>query len=404
MLGAIASSFAPDAAGRTLSEVFMRRAAFLFAILLLVAGPVSAQIGKYAVIGAGSPEDRTLKAINDAASPAEKLALLDKFVVDYGKTDAVLAAYELYISVYGAQKNYDKAFEYGDKMFAADPDSIATSFTLFQLAREKNDPEKMFAYGEKMEDIIARYKASPAPAGYDARDWPRKQAESLGEVKENVTYVQTALFQVVSQLAAPAQKAALLERYATGFPDSPYAASAQSMVATAYQQAKDFAKMQQFAERILARDPGNISMLLLLADDGGERRVNLDKAEEYAHHAIDLLGKAAKPEDLSDEQWTQQKSLQQGLAWSSLGQIQLQRNQNTQAVESFKTAAPLLQSDNFSYARNQYRLGFAYVNLKRNAEARAAFAEAASVDSPYKGPAEEKVASFSATAPAKKRP
>ena len=379
----------------------MRRATLLFAFLFLIAGPASAQIGKFAVISAGSPEDKALKAINDAADPAQKIALLDKFVADYGKSDAVLAAYELYISVYGAQKNYDKAFEAGDKMFAADPDSIATAFTLFQWAREKNDPEKMLAYGERMADIVARYKASPAPAGYDPRDWPRKQAESLGEVKDNVSYVQTALFQIAGQIADPARKAALLERYATGFPDSPYAANAQSMVATAYQQAKDFAHMQEFAQKILARDPENVSMLLLLADDGSDRGVNLDEAEEYAHRAVDQLGKAAKPEGLSDEQWTQQKSLQQGLAWSSIGQAQLQRKQNAPAVDAFKTAAPLLKSDNFMYARNQYRLGFAYVNLKRGADARAAFADAASVDSPYKGLAQEKVAAIPATAPAK---
>jgi tetratricopeptide (TPR) repeat protein len=259
----------------------------------------------------------------------------------------------------------------------------------------------MFTYGEKMEEIVARYKARPAPAGMNPKEWESRQAAALSDIKEQVRYVQVTLFQAVNQQADPKRKAQLLERYATGFPDSPDAANAQSLTANAYRQAQNYPKMQEFAQKILARDPNNLSMLLLLADDGSERNVNLDKADENAHRALDLLGKAAKPEGLSDEQWAQQKSLQQGLAWSSIGQVQLRRNQNSQAVESLKTASPLLKSDNFSYARNQYRLGFAYVNLKEMADARAAFAEAASVDSPFKGPAQEKVASIGSTPPAK---
>src|SRR5712692_9335520 len=346
----------------------MRRAAVLLPIILLFASGLSAQIGKDIIVTAGSPEDHALKAISEAADPAQKIALLDKFMADYGKGDAALAAYEIYISIYAAQKNYDKAFEYGDKMFAEDPDSISTAETLFPLAREKNDVERMFTYGEKMEEIVARYKARSAPGGMNPKEWESRQAAALNDIKDQVRYVQVTLFQVVNQQVDPKLKAQLLDRYATGFPDSP--------------------------------DATNV--LLLIADDGSERNVNLDKADEYAHRALDLLGKAVKPEGLSDEQWAQQKSVQQGLAWSSIGQVQLQRKQNSQAVASLKTASPLLKSDNFSYARNQYRLGFAYINLKQMADARAAFTEAASVESPYRGPAQEKLAGISSTTPAKR--
>lgn len=408
MLCPVASPLAALVAGRSLSEVRMRRAAFLLTIFLLLAGPISAQIGKDVIVSAGSPEDRALKAINEAADPAQKIALLDKFMADYGKGDMALVAYEIYISVYAAQKNYDKAFEYGDKMLAGDPDSISTTVTLFRAAQERNDPERMFVYGEKMEDIVARFKARSAPANMDPKEWEARKRAALDEVKDNVSYLQFTLFQVASQQPDPARKAALLDRYATGFADSPYAPNAQSLAVTAYQQTKNYAKLQAFGQKVLARDPGNINMLVLLADDGSERGVDLDKADEYAHRALDLLGKATKPEGQTDEQWAQQKSLQQGLAWSALGQTQLQRKQNAQAVESFKTAAPLLKSDNFSYARNQYRLGFAYLNLKQMADARAAFADAASVDSVYKSPAQEKFAGIPATKPgkhpAKKRP
>jgi hypothetical protein len=48
-------------------------------------------------------------------------------------------------------------------------------------------------------------------------------------------------------------------------------------------------------------------------------------------------------------------------------------------------------------------LGFAFINLKKVPEARAAFTEAASVNSPYKGPAQDKLKNLPATAPPTRR-
>jgi hypothetical protein len=62
----------------------------------------------------------------------------------------------------------------------------------------------------------------------------------------------------------------------------------------------------------------------------------------------------------------------------------------------------LLKADDGSYGRNQYRLGFALLNLKRNAEAKDAFAQSASVNSAYKALAQAKLKTFD-TAAAKKK-
>jgi tetratricopeptide (TPR) repeat protein len=145
-------------------------------------------------------------------------------------------------------------------------------------------------------------------------------------------------------------------------------------------------------------------MLLLLADDYSEKGENLDKAEGYAKKAAALCDTAKKPEGVSDADWQKQITLQKGLALSALGQIDLQKKDNATAVDNLTKAAPLLKGNNAMYARNQYRLGFAYLNLKKAAEARQAFSDAASVNSPYKGPAEEKLKGIPATKPHPKKP
>jgi tetratricopeptide (TPR) repeat protein len=163
--------------------------------------------------------------------------------------------------------------------------------------------------------------------------------------------------------------------------------------------------MVETANHALEKDPDNLGILLLLADDYSEKGEQLDKAESYAKKAASLCDTAKKPEGVSDADWQKQINLQKGLAFSALGQIDLQKKLNPAAVESLTKAAPLLKSNGSVYARNQYRLGFAYLNLKKIPEAKQAFTEAASVDSPYKGPALDRLKGLAtAKAPVKKAP
>ena len=161
--------------------------------------------------------------------------------------------------------------------------------------------------------------------------------------------------------------------------------------------------MLEVANALLAKDPGNLGMLLLVSDYYGEKGEQLEKAESYAQKAAASAESAPRPEGVTEEQWKQQTALQKGLALSALGQINLQKKNNAAAVQNFQAAAPLLKSNDTSYARNQYRLGFALLNLKRIPEAKAAFTEAASVNSPYRSYAQDKLKTLPATA-AKRKP
>jgi tetratricopeptide (TPR) repeat protein len=372
-----------------------------FLLLLALVAPLSkAQLGKSIMIPAGSEVDHQLAAINAATDPAAKLTLIDQFAQAHPDGDFAILADEQYVNYYLAAKQYDKAFEYGDKLFARDPDNYANAVNLVRAANEKGDPDRVLKYAEKGGEILQRYKASPPPSGMSADGWTQQKAQTLGAVKDNQNYIEQSFLSAAYQQKDPVKKAEALQRFAKDFPDSPNAEQALGQAAFAYQQAQNRPKMIEVANSLLAKNPDDIGMLLLLADDYSEKNEQLDKAAEYAKKAAALCDTTKKPDGMSDADWQSQISLQKGLALSALGQVDLEKKLNPQAVESLTKAAPLLKANAVSYARNQYRLGFAYLNLKKNADAKQAFTDAASVDSPYKGPAQDKLKGLSTAKPA----
>jgi len=376
----------------------------LLTFVFFAVAPLHAQIGKTIIIPAGSDMDHQLAEINAATDPAQKLKLLDAFAATHSEPDAQILVDEQYVNYYINAKQYDKAFQYGDKLFALDPDNFSNAVNMVRAANEAGDTNRLFAAGEKDSGILQRFKAQAAPAGTSPEAWKAQQEQKLEAIKDNQAYIEESLMNAAFQQKDTATKAALLVRFGNFFPDSSNSVQALSNAALLYQQAQSRSKMIETANSVLARDPNNLGMLLLLADDYGEKGENLDKAEEYAKKAAAACDTAKKSENVSDTDWQKQIHLQKGLAFSALGQVDLQKKQNPAAVEHLTKAAPLLKSNNTMYARNQYRLGFAYLNLKKSAEAKQAFTDAASVDSPYRGPAQDKLKGIAAAKPSVKKP
>jgi tetratricopeptide (TPR) repeat protein len=360
-------------------------------------------LGKNVPIAAGSDADHAMQEINAATDPAQKLALIDKFASGLGQGDMAIVANELYVNYYLAQKNYARAYEYGDKLFAVDPDNLTNAVNLVRGASEAGDADKLMAYGEVTSGILKRFNASSAPAGTSEEQWKEGKASALQSNADSIRYIEQAVYAGVYQTKDATKRAASLAKFAELFPDSPYANPALGVAATSYQQAQNVPKMLEVANGLIAKDPNNLGMLLLLADYYGEKGEQLDKAEAYAKKAASLADSAPKPEGVADDQWKQQTTLQKGIALSALGQVNLQKKDNASAAQNFQAAAPLLKANDASYARNQYRLGYAFLNLKKLPEAKQAFTDAASVNSPYKQPALDKLKTLPAKAPPAQR-
>jgi len=375
----------------------------LLFLLVFVVPASHAQLGKTIPIPAGSDEDKQLKAINDASDPAQKLSLITAFAQAHGEGDFAIIADEQYVNYYIGEKQYDKAFEYGDKLFALDPENFNNAENMVRASNEKGDVDRLFLYGEKAAGILQRYKAAPAPEGVSAEAWNQQKTQKLDSIREDQAYIEGSMLNAAYRVNDPAKRALLLQRFAGMFPDSPNTEQALSMSAFSYQAAQNRPKMLEVANGLLAKNPENIAMLVLLADDYSEKNEQLEKAEAYAKKAVALCDTAKKPANVGDADWQKQITLQKGLALSALGQVDIEKKDNLSAVKNLTAAAPLLKANANPYGRNQYRLGYAYLNLKKIPEARQALGDAASVDGPYKALAQAKLKGMSAGTAASKK-
>lgn len=367
----------------------MHRVIFLLVASFGFATALSAQIGKTVTVPAGSDEDKALGPIYAASDGPDKVALIDKFMSDYGKGDFELLGDQLYVQTYLAQKNYAKVYEYGDKALALDPNNLVTAVNIIRAADAQSDTAKMYDVGEKAGAMITRFKESPAPEGTSANDWAATKDHVLKEEEADIGYVEYTMVNAAFKTTDSAARAKLFDRYAAAFPDSSYTITVREQEAVAYQQAQDTPHMISTAQAILDKDPNNVSMLILLADAWSDSGQQLDKAAANAQKALAALKDAKKPDNVTDEDWQKQTALEKGIAYSAIGEIDVRNSKNAPAVDAFKQAGPLLKSNNYYYGRNLYRLGFTLAKMQRIPEARTVLTEAVSVDSPYKSLAQQ---------------
>ncbi|HYL45650.1 MAG TPA: hypothetical protein VEU52_01350, partial [Candidatus Limnocylindrales bacterium] len=209
----------------------MQRLVVLLIFIASLATTAGAQIGKSVSVAAGTDEDKALSEIYAAPDGPAKIALLDKFMADFGKGDLELLGDQLYEQSYLAQKNYSKVYEYGEKALKLDPDNFSTVVNMVHAADEQGDAQKIFAYGEKSAAIIARFKSAPPPSTTPPEQWPTQQKQALTDAQPDISYVQFAMVSAAQKTTNAAARAALFERFVAAYPGSAYTPTVRDQIA-----------------------------------------------------------------------------------------------------------------------------------------------------------------------------
>jgi tetratricopeptide (TPR) repeat protein len=185
-------------------------------------------------------------------------------------------------------------------------------------------------------------QAAPSPA--------QAQKKEIKDPAEYNAYVGAV------QQSDPAAKISGLEAFLTQYPNSVMKEDALELLMGTYQQANNQAKVIDTANRLLAANPDNARALVLLAynERAGQKWAD---AKQHAERGLQAVTKMAKPDGVSDADFTKQKAQLSGLLNSVAGFSALQLKDYASAQKYLR---PAVEADP-NNVENVYPLALSYL-------------------------------------------
>jgi tetratricopeptide (TPR) repeat protein len=217
-------------------------------------------------------------------------------------------------------------------------------------------------------------KSTPAPSATPQNGQPAPPAAPKLDAEEEAAY--KAFFDAATQSADV--RIQLGTDFLQKYPTSRYVESVCAALVHAYYTKQDWKNFYAYADKTLAVNPDDVNVLTMVgwviphtynADDPDARK-NLDKAERYEKHAIEVIATMPKPVNMTDDQFSQSKAAILSEAHSGLGLVYFRRQQPADSASELQQAT---QGTPTPDQTDLYVLGLDLNNLKRFPEAADAF-------------------------------
>jgi tetratricopeptide (TPR) repeat protein len=175
-----------------------------------------------------------------------------------------------------------------------------------------------------------------------------------------------------------AKKIQLGQAFLQKYPKSPLAEAVDAGLMNAYVEKQDWKDVYASADSALALKPDDVDVLTTVGwviphvyqPDDPNASAELDKAETYEKHAIELMATMPKPSHLSDAQFATAKAQKSAQAHSALGLVFYRREDFENSAKELEQA---MQGEPNPDATDLYVFGMDLQNLKRYGEAADAF-------------------------------
>jgi len=242
-------------------------------------------------------------------------------------------------------------------------------------------------------DSFAQSQQAPpaAAAGSQSQAQPQTQkdgqtAAAAAPAAPKVDPEEEAAYKTFSdtKLEDADKRIQLGEQYVQKYPSGRYIEQVYQGLTTAEYSKQDLPKMYADADKTLALNPDDVTVLVLVGwviphnydpnDLAADNR--LDKGEKYEKHALEVLATLPKPANMTEEQFAKVKAQGESQAHSGLGLIYFRRQDYEQSIaELKKSTADAANQD----ATDYYVMGLELTQLKRFSESADAFAKCAAM-------------------------
>jgi len=249
----------------------------------------------------------------------------------------------------------------------------------------------LFAAPRSFAQAGGSYPAPPPPPPADKSAAPAAPAGPKVDPAEEADY--KAFFELKPD--ENDKRIDLGETFVLKYPSSKYTEGVYSQLANAEYAKQNFPKMYADADKALAINPDDPTLLVLIGwviphqynPNDANADAQLDKAEKYEKHALETLPTVAKPASMTDAQFAAAKVAAESQAHSGLGLVYFRKQNWEGAVtELTKATATATPPDPTDY----YVMGVSLGHLNRFPEAADAYGKCAAMPGSLQGPCKQK--------------
>jgi hypothetical protein len=296
-----------------------------------------------------------LQRIQQEPTQPRKLALLEKYAVEYPKTTSIAWVYEQLLFIYMDTAQWDRVIQTADGLLAADPNDVDSAHDALKAAEAQNNSELIAKYAQLAWDLASRALQTPKPSDPDdLPDWTKLMAYD----REALDYSEYALATLAAAQTDDLKRAELTLALEERNPQSKFLAIARKP--TVIELATlDPQKAIQLAEEGLTKDPDNVDFLMTIADHDMSLEKNLPQVLTYALRILELVQGQPQPPDITPSEWEKKKAKFTGWASWLAGVVYGKQARYGLADRYLRVALSYITEDRRLLAAAYFYLGYA---------------------------------------------
>jgi tetratricopeptide (TPR) repeat protein len=236
-------------------------------------------------IDAESQDGILLQRIQQEPTQPRKLALLEKFVVEYPQATSIAWVYEQLLPIYMEANQWDRVIAAAEGLLAADPKDLDSAHDALKAAEALNNPDLIAKYAELAWDLATSTLKTPKPADpEDVPDWNKQ----MDFARENLSYSEYTLAIQAAGQTDEVKRAELTLALQQRNPQSQFLFLTKKPTVIELASLNP-AKALQLAEQGLIENPDNIDFLMTIADHDMSLEKNLPQVLSYALRILELV-------------------------------------------------------------------------------------------------------------------
>jgi len=355
----------------------------IFVLFLGLSVAAFGQRHKMESVNAEKPEGKLLQQLLQENDQTKKAALMEQYVTEFPKNEDTAWVLEELQGIYAKANDSDKTISAGERLLALDPDDPDAALQCLKAAEAKKDVAGVKKWAARTSANSRKIVNGAKPADEDAEHWKAQQDYA----KQLDTYSEYALYSQAVQSRDPKVVIELAEVIQQQYPKGEYASKVAGPQFLAYRQAGANDKAIALAEKVLATDQSNEDMLLVVADNYLQNKKDPDKVHAYSAKIVEVMNGKAKPEGVSDADWSARKNLVVGLAHYMNGKLYYNETKFPMADTELRAALPLVDANPNIKPEVLYLLGFANYKIDKPQEAANYYRACAALKSPFQATA-----------------